>query len=219
VTVPTATPASIDAALLQRLRRQARRLGARPDDAEDLLQATLLAALEGGRSDLPWLAGVMVRQHALAARSAVRRRRREDRAVDWNAADAGPAIPVPGAVLRALPTAARRVAVLALHGLDGAEIRCLLGLSAPAFRQRLSTIRRCLRRLPPGLQAEACALASAGERPRSNPHLPAGLLRRSLVRALARGPGRGSKPALGTHDDDGHLLLFRCDHVSVPGGN
>jgi DNA-directed RNA polymerase specialized sigma24 family protein len=128
------------------LRRQARRLTQHADEAEDLVQDTLLAALQAGRSDVEWLAGTLRRQAAMQVRSAVRRRRREadvaqadrDDALPGNAADGA----ATGALLNRLPPAARRVAALALHGLNADEVRWILGLSDAAFRQRLTSIRK-----------------------------------------------------------------------------
>ena len=61
----------------------ARRATRRPDEAHDLVQAALLAALESGRTDLSapdtrrWLAGVIHNRAAFDARTSARRRRRE----------------------------------------------------------------------------------------------------------------------------------------------
>ncbi len=65
------------------LHAQARRLARRPDEADDLLQSALLAALESGRTDLAspetrrWLSGVLRNRATFDARSAGRRRKRE----------------------------------------------------------------------------------------------------------------------------------------------
>src|SRR5687767_9914640 len=67
----------MDLDLYRELRAQARHLARRAEDADDLVQDALLAALEAGRSDRAWLAGVMRKQSAMTARSAIRRRRRE----------------------------------------------------------------------------------------------------------------------------------------------
>ena len=54
----------------------------RADEAEDLLQTILLAAVEAGRADLScpdnrrWLQGALRKRAAFDARSAVRRRQR-----------------------------------------------------------------------------------------------------------------------------------------------
>ncbi len=46
----------------QRLRRLALRHARRAQDADDLLQDTLLAGLQAGRDDEPWLAGTLRHQ-------------------------------------------------------------------------------------------------------------------------------------------------------------
>lgn len=204
----------MDLAAYRKLRSRARRLSHRPEDADDLVQDSLLAALEAGRDDAAWLEGVMRRQAALAARGAVRRRRREAAADEPVAASStdGDTAPMANPLLRQLPPAARRVAVLALHGLDATEIRWILGIADTAFRQRLGRIRRALGELAPAQRAEARALAYVRD-PARTVELQFGLVRRALKAALA---GRGG---LGTHDADGHLLVIRGAHTPAPGGN
>jgi DNA-directed RNA polymerase specialized sigma24 family protein len=209
----------MDLDLYRELRVQARRLARRAEDADDLVQDALLAGLEAGRSDPAWLTGVMRKQSAMTARSAIRRRRREATA-DAEAASAEPAAQpgtsppsTPAVLLERLPPAARRVAVLALHGLSADEIRWILLLTPAAFRQRLTTIRKALGTLPPELRAESLALAYTRD-PARSADLQFGLVRRALKAAL-----RG-EPGLGTHDTDGHLILIRLPaHSSAPRGN
>ncbi len=204
----------MDLATYRELRARARRLSRRADEADDLVQDTLLAALEAGRDEPAWLDGVMRQQAAMAARTAVRRRRREA-AVD----EPGP-LPIAGEsgaraanpLLRQLPPAARRVAVLALHGLAADEIRWILGIADTAFRQRLSRIRRALGELPPAQRAEAQALAYVRD-PARAVELQFGLVRRALKAAL------GGRAGLGTHDADGHLIVIRGAHRPPPDGN
>src|ERR1700754_4317589 len=93
----------------------ARRHARRADEAEDVLQEALLAAVAAGRDlgDHRWLAGVIRNQATLAARSAARRRRREGRWVHERE-DAAPAEPIPVAdVLSGLPPSLKAVAALA----------------------------------------------------------------------------------------------------------
>lgn len=194
------------------LRRESRRLSRRAADVDDLVQDTLLAALEAGRDEAAWLAGVMRQQAAMAARGAVRRRRREQ-AVEPSQEDTerprGDAEPL----LRQLPPSARRVAVLALHGLGADEIRWILGITPTAFRQRLTRIRKGLGELPPEQRADALALAYLRD-PARAVDLQFGLVRRALRAALA------GRAGLGTHDADGHLIVIRARaHTSSPGGN
>jgi DNA-directed RNA polymerase specialized sigma24 family protein len=203
----------MDLAGYRQLRARARRLSRRPEDADDLVQDSLLAALEAGRDDPAWLEGVMRHQAAMAARTAARRRRREAAALEPDRSEAGHVPgPAPNPLLRQLPPAARRVAVLALHGLNAAEIRWILGIADTAFRQRLSRIRRALGELPPAQRAEAQALAYVRD-PARAVELQFGLVRRALKAAL------GGRAGLGTHDADGHLIVIRGAHTPAPGGN
>ena len=205
----------MDVSTYQGLLAQARRHARRADEAEDLVQQTLLAGLEAGRDEPAWLAGTLRNLAALQARGSARRRRREQVAsagIDAQVpSPPDPATTLP--LLAALPPAARRVAVLALHGLDADEIRWILGIADTAFRQRLGRIRKALGQLPPAQRAEATALAYVRD-PARSVELQFGLLRRALQSVLALRPG------LGTHDSDGHLLVInRRAHKSGPGGN
>lgn len=209
----------------RRLRRWATQCSRRPDEAEDLLQDVLLAAIEAGRADDAWLHGALRKRAAFLARGAIRGRRREDAATAWledrdergigpDVGD-GDAASVTALALLAsrLPPASRQVLALAVHGLGPGEIQWLLRTSPAALRQRLAVIRRALRGLPAPARNEI-----EGRWPRRA--LPAahdprfGLRRRVLVstgRALS---------AAGSHDPDGHLLLVAGSaHVSVPVGN
>jgi RNA polymerase sigma-70 factor (ECF subfamily) len=188
----------------------ARRHARNAADAADLLHDALLAGAQAGRLDFSqesgraWLAGTIRHMAAQAIRTESRRRRRESR---W--ADAQPvaatdeATPV-GAedVLARLSTGTRRVAVLALHGLNADEIQYVLGLKPAAFRQRLTALRRALGALPEPLRAEALALAYAKPRRAGEHRLDFGLIRRALLYRIRR---RGD---IGTHDPDGHLLAI-----------
>jgi RNA polymerase sigma-70 factor (ECF subfamily) len=203
----------VDLPTYRTLRAQARRLARNADDAEDLVQDALVAALESGRNDLPWLSGTLRNLAAMQVRGAVRRRRRE--AVGEQAQVPAETVPVrdPQQLLRPMPPAARRVVILALHGLGAGEIRWIPGLSATAFRQRLTSIRKALGTLPPTLRAETLALAYVRD-PGRSVDLQFGLVRRALKAALCGEAG------LGTHDADGHLLILRpIAHVPPPGGN
>ncbi len=199
----------------RRLRAEARRHARRAADADDLVQDALLIALEQGRGDDPaWLAGVIRNQAAMQARSAIRRRRRERAvAVDEPAVEPEREPPSAEALLSQLPPSARRVAVLALHGLNAEEIRWVLGIAETAFRQRLTRIRKALGELSPSQRAEAMALAYVRD-PARSADLQFGLVRRALKAALQ------DRAGIGTHDADGHLLVVRGRaHGSPAGGN
>lgn len=198
----------------RQLRAQALRLTRRVEEAEDLVQDTLLAALQAHRADLPWLIGVLRHQAAMAARTAVRRRRRETQlTIDEEASPAEALAPASRAWLATLPPSARQVAVLALHGLSADEIRWILRIEPTAFRQRLTRIRKALGELPPELRAQGLALAYVRDPVRSV-ELQFGLVRRALKAAMEAGEG------LGTHDADGHLLVIVARaHTTASRGN
>lgn len=205
----------MDLATYRRLRARAARLSRRAADVDDLLQDALLAAIEAGRDDGPWLEGVMKNLAAMTARGEARRRRREGVAAEPESLPAPPVGdhgPARESLLRTLPPAARRVAVLALHGLSAEEIRWILGLADTAFRQRLTRIRKALGELPLAQRAQAQALAYLRD-PARAADLQFGLVRRSLKAALA------GRAGLGTHDADGHLLVIRGAHGSPHRGN
>ena len=179
--------------------RAARRQSRRADEAGDLLQTALLAAIEAERGDMTraenrrWLAGVLRNRARHEARSAARRRQREG-AYGLRPAEAETApTAAPNHFAATLPPALRTTALLALTGHTKPEIAWLLGLSDAALRQRISQIRRRWlqsgRRIAPGL----------GE-PRGD--LPFGLLRRALIRRVHE-----ADVVLATHDPDGHLFV------------
>lgn len=209
----------MDLDIYRQLRAQALRLTRRVDEAEDLVQDTLLAGLEAHRSDLAWLSGVLRNQAAMTARSAIRRRKREtlSAADEWIAEQqdttAGAHVPITRAWLAALPPSARRVAVLALHGLSADEIQWILRIESTALRQRLTRIRKALGELPPELRTESLALAYV-RNPARSVDLQFGLVRRALKAAMRVGEG------VGTHDADGHLLVINVGaHRSATRGN
>ncbi len=189
-------------------------------EAADLLHEALEVGVRANRTDFrpaaerAWLAGV-IRNLALArARAGGRRRQRESR---W-ATDAELLRPTEvkdeslpdadrQAVLAALSEGTRRVAVLALYGMNPDEICYVLQLKPAAFRQRLTALRRALGRLPEPLRAEALALAYAQPRRTGETQLDFGLIRRALLHRV-RGPA-GPGTELGTHDPDGHLIAIQ----------
>lgn len=217
---PEAHAAALTLADHRALRAQALRLCRRADEADDLVQETLLAGVLAGRHDMPWLSGVLRRQAAMAARSGVRRRRREalaampsENVLEPPDSHEAARMSRPPAWLAALPPSARRLAVLALHGLSADEIRWILRIEPTAFRQRLTRIRRALATQSPQLRAESLALAYVRD-PARSADLPFGLVRRALKAAMRVGDG------LGTHDPDGHLVLIDAGaHTSHLRGN
>ena len=217
---PEAHAAALTLADHRALRAQALRLCRRADEADDLVQETLLAGVLAGRHDMPWLSGVLRRQAAMAARSGVRRRRREalaamsaENVLEPPNSHEAARMSRPPAWLVTLPPSARRLAVLALHGLSADEIRWILRIEPTAFRQRLTRIRRALATQSPQLRAESLVLAYVRD-PARSADLPFGLVRRALKAAMRVGDG------LGTHDPDGHLVLIDAGaHTSRFRGN
>lgn len=220
MTVPSERSAdALTLAIYRTLRAQALRLCRRTDQAEDLVQETLLAGMVAGRHDLPWLSGVLRRQAAMAARTAFRRRRREalaelhqdDIVAEASHPASGPA--TTHLLAGDAPPSARRLAVLALHGLSADEIRWILRIEPTAFRQRLTRIRQTLAAQSPMVRAESIALSQLRD-PARSVDLAFGLARRALKAAMQAGEG------LGTHDPDGHLLLIDAGaHTSRSRGN
>jgi len=189
----------------------ARRASRRPDEADDLLQTALLAALESGRTDLSapetrrWLAGVIRNRAAFDARSSARRRRRE---TGWSedflshAQRGGGGSPrlrgeTEGAIA-ALSPALRVTALLALSGHTRQEIGWLLNLSDTALRQRISQLKRALDAVPAPDTGPTGALAF-------------GRIRRALL-----GPARRPEAFLASHDPDGHLFVVSRSQISTP---
>lgn len=184
------------------LERIARRWSARSEDAEDIVQESLLTALAEGRSDLSvtanrhWIAAVIRNKARLVARSAVRRRSREDQ---WQAAQPSadslrePAAGASG--LSQLPPALRAVARLALSGLDRREIGHLLDLTDAALRKRVSSLGKRRGELGAGTPQPGPAVTLA---------LAYGRIRKALLPILLRRRGH-----FATHDPDGHLLIIR----------
>lgn len=192
------------------LLRAARRVSRRSEEAEDLLHNALVTALAAGRSaptreNRGWIEGVLRNQARLAARQAVRARRRDGAWLRCQPEMAGepepPTASTPAAIMR-LPRSLRIVALLALSGHTRAEIRYLLGLSDQSLRQRVSQLKRrwigaCGRDAMPGLRF---------------PHgLATGRIRSNLL-PVARLLGS----RLASHDPDGHLFAVGTAH-KIPG--
>ncbi len=191
----------------------ARKFSRTPNDAQDLLQESLLVAFEQERLDFTieqnrkWFTGVLKNRAAMMARSESRRKNREQSSAiqEMLAAhsfpEVGPYAEAHSRLLNEFKPAARRVVALILLGLNREEICSVLNISSVALRQRLTTIRKALKNLPQDLQREALALAYQRRTDRAE-DLAFGLIRRALQRLLRHAPG------IGMHDPDGHLLVI-----------
>ncbi len=192
----------------------ARKFSRTQNDAEDLLQDSLLIAFKQDRLNFTieqnrkWFTGVLKNRAAMMARSESRRKNREKTAAT-TVKPSSPSDPEPSShagvntqLLSALTPAARSVMALILSGLNRDEVCSALNLSSAALRQRLTVIRKALKKLPEDLQREALAVAYQRRTERAD-DLAFGLIRRALLRLLRQGAG------VGTHDPDGHLLVIR----------
>jgi len=176
----------------------AERYASGPEAAADLVHEVVLWALDRGIDDWEtprrraWMRGALRKRAAFVARTAARRRAREQAV----AAPLDPALDAPRRLapeaLARLPPSLRRLARLLAADLRREELAYLLGTSDQAFRQRLSGLRRELARL--GEEAMGAAASP-----------PDGRCRAPLIEATRR---RKADRVIGTHDPDGHLLLF-----------
>lgn len=183
----------------------ARRYVRRQDEAEDVVQEVLLAAVAAGRLDMTlpenrrWIAGAIRKRAAFDARSAVRRRDREA---------CQPKLGEPVAddrdcytsILPELPKSLRVVAALAFSGHSRREIACLLNIRDTAVRQRIAALKKALRRHEcstpeglPGLKLE----------------VPYGRIRQGLQPYLAQQRG-----TFASHDPDGHFFVIRSSQTT-----
>lgn len=178
--------------------RTAQRCTRSADEARELAQDALVAALTRGFDDWAeparraWLNGVVRRRAAFLARGRARRRRREQLAD--GARQAAGAWTWRPAFLASLPRSLRVVATLASADLCAAEMRWLLGLSDTALRKRLSELRRAVLAEP-----ESPTVAAP------EPSFALGARRAELLRSLRQ----QQADALATHDPDGHTILLR----------
>lgn len=182
----------------------ARRVARRSDEADDLVQQAVLAALEAGRTDLSapetrrWLTGVIRNRAAFDARTSARRRRRE---TAWSDALApqttSPDDAAATASVKHLSPALKVTALLALSGHTRQEIGWLLNLSDEVLRQRISQLRKAL----------------AGADPAAG---PAGALAFGRIRRALLAPARRAQVFLASHDPDGHLFLVSRSQITTP---
>lgn len=182
-----------------------------PDDADDLVQDVLLAALQQGRAlDDPqfpaWASGVIRRRTLFLARTAGRRRRRE---ADYVADSArAPAFDrkLPRQFVESLPSSLQTVALLANAGLGRTEIAYLLRISDAALRQRISGLRRAWKRAGTVADLEEIVVRPSANGPR----------RRTLKTSLAKLPGA----RLAVTDPAGHqIFLTSSAHKRPDRGN
>jgi len=182
----------------------ARKVARHIDEAEDLLQAILLAAVEAGRTDLScsdnrrWLFGALRKRAAFDARSAVRRQKREasstltlpEESTEQSQADNEEPAPE---FIQTLPPSLRSTALLALAGHTKAEISWLLRISDTTLRQRITQIKRRWRQFD-GKHVTGLSNLK-GE-------LAFGQIRQALLKMA-----RSSNVILASHDPDGHLFV------------
>jgi RNA polymerase sigma-70 factor (ECF subfamily) len=171
------------------------------EEAHDLVQTVFLQALEHG-VDLSapdrraWLRGALRRRAAFEARLAGRRRQREAR---WSEGRGTGDPPRPwrfsADFLAQLQPSVRALAALAAADLNQDEIRSVLRLSGGAFRKRISALRRYVR------AASEAGLTVVTTRGAAYALGPA---RADVIESLRRRP----QALLGSHDPDGHLLIF-----------
>lgn len=186
--------------LYAQLRAIARRHGCDPHAAEDMVQEALLAAVLAGRTDFDapdtgrWLTGTVRNQARMAARSAVRRRRRE---TQWQTGGmSAPSGSEPGevvALLAGLPPALKAMAALILSGHNRREIAWLLQLNDTALRQRITALKR---------RVVKAGLVLPEDMPGLGLDLAYGRIRDALLPSLLRHGGM-----FASHDPDGHLFI------------
>lgn len=172
-------------------------------DAADLVHSVLLQAIERGVTGLSdaerraWLRGALRRRALFDARVAGRRRRREGRYVEARAVIDPEATPWRFApeFLAQLQPSVRALAALASADLNPNEIRAVLHLSGTAFRKRLSLLRRFVQ----GATEAGLSIIAV----RSTVYA-LGPVRASLIESMRKRP----EAVLGSHDPDGHPLIF-----------
>lgn len=182
------------------LLRYARRVSRRADEAEDLVQTVLVAALEAGRADLGstanrrWLHGALKKRAAFEARSALRRRRRE-MATELAVKSTDDSLEDTLAFANSLPRRLRTTALLALSGHTRTEMRWLLKINDAALRQRLKAIRS---------RWNATGNSGVPQMASLKGDLPFGAIRQALLPVAPR-----QKVFLASHDPDGHIFALK----------
>lgn len=204
----------ISAQSLRQLRRMAGRWARTVDEADDLVQDTLIAALEVGRDfDSPqffaWASAVLKRRALFVARTAGRRRRR-DMNFAMDAADSVMSVArerrLPRRFIDSLPPSVRTIALLINAGLGREEIASALGISDLALRQRISSLRKAWKLFDADTDFDE---------PPFRAQQPCGLRRRSLKTMLVQLPSAQFAIA----DPDGHKIFLGIAHNSSARGN
>ena len=176
----------------------ARKVARRIDEAEDLLQTVLLAAVEAGRADMScienrrWLMGALRKRAAFDARSAIRRQRREASAILLDDLQTGNEVSTADFV-HTLPRSLRITALLILAGHTKAEVAWLLRIPDTALRQRIAQIKRRWRHIDGQHVPRLSSLKGA---------LAFGRIRQALLQLSRR-----DNVILASHDPDGHLFM------------
>lgn len=188
--------------------KHAQRFTKRADEAEDLLQNVLLAAIEAGRSDLTdpanrrWMVGALRRRALFEARSAGRRKSREASyfsELEQSDATTEKTNSLPLNFASKLPKSLRTTTLLVLTGHSKQEIMYLLHISDTAFRQRIRSVKRKWVEADGGSIEDYSGLDSS---------LPLGLIRQALLK-----PAKSEDVHLASHDPDGNLFLV-CSQKS-----
>lgn len=186
----------------------ARRENRDVDSAEDIVQEAMLAAVLTGRADFDthetarWLTGTVRNQARMAARTALRRRRRETQWQFSVAMSDQTERTETGTFLVSLPPSLKAVAALALSGHTRHEIAYLLGLSDTVLRQRIAALKR---------KTVAAGLALPVDLPGLGLNVAYGSIREALLPKLLRHGG-----AFASHDPDGHLFVVRRSQNGSP---
>lgn len=189
----------ISATTLETLHAIARRHSRVRSEAHDLVQDILLTVLESGRTSvepgfLAWANGALRNHAAFVARTAVRRRHREQRQPtqpDVHPPRLERRLPV--SFVANLPRALKVVALLVNSGMGRHEIAYLLGLNDTALRQRISGLKKALGR--------SGVVTDDEER---SPPTGDGLQRRVLKQSLPDLDVR----RFAIRDPDGHPIFF-----------
>ncbi len=184
----------------------ARRMTKRADEAEDLLQNALLAAIEAGRNDMTcvknrrWLIGTIRKRALFEARSAARQRQRETTNTEQNkvVSEKGS---LPKHFIGTLSPSLRTTALLAITGHTRAEISWLLRISDCALRQRIAGIKRHWLNYDKHNYLETQGLLGP---------LLFGQIRQSLIK-----PVRNNNGFLASHDPDGNLFILSSQNLMV----